>query len=70
MVYTRENFKRTWDSDEKAGGITFNDIADCAVAWGISRNPRCCNIRMITGRVLKEAGCKEWASWLEKEEED
>lgn len=31
---TREQFKTCWESSEDGGGITYDDIADCAIAWG------------------------------------
>lgn len=37
---TKAEFKRRWESDPDGGGITFDDIADCAVARGGSRCQR------------------------------
>ena len=34
---TPEEFKARWDSDEDGGGITYADIAACAIAWGYRR---------------------------------
>ena len=55
MVYTKEEFKRLWEANDDGSGITFNDIADCAVAWGISRQPKIHPIREIRYQVLKAA---------------
>lgn len=55
MVYTKEDFKRLWEANEYGSGITYDDIADCAVAWGISSHPRTRPIREITHQVLKAA---------------
>lgn len=56
MVYTKEKFKELWEANEWGSSITYDDIADCAVAWGISEGPR---ILPIDGdlayRVLKAA---------------
>ena len=56
---TKEEFKARWESDASGGGITFNDIANCAVAWGISKHPRVQPIMDVTYRVLKAADCSD-----------
>lgn len=53
---TKEEFKTRWESDDTGGGINYDDIADCAVAWGISRTPKTCRIDVIRYQVLKAAG--------------
>lgn len=55
MVYTKEDFKRLWEANEWGSSIKYDDIADCAVAWGISYNPRLGPINEITYKVLKAA---------------
>lgn len=55
MVYSKEDFKRLWEANKYGSGITYDDIADCAVAWGISYNPRLGPINEITYKVLKAA---------------
>ncbi len=55
MVYTKEEFKRLWETDEYVPAPTYDDIADCAIAWGISSHPRTRPIDEITYRVLKAA---------------
>ena len=47
MIYTKEKFKELWEANENGSGITFNDIADCAVAWGISSRPKTRPINLI-----------------------
>ncbi len=59
MVYTKEKFKELWESDESGGGITYNDCADCAKAWGLYSMPRCANMRYVVYDVCKEAGVSE-----------
>lgn len=59
MVYSKIDFKRLWESDDNGGGITFDDIADCAVAWGISNTPRICNIYEIRYKVLVAASTND-----------
>ena len=55
MVYTKEDFKRLWEANEHGSGITYDDIAECAQAWGISSHPRTRPIDEITYKVLKAA---------------
>ena len=55
MVYTKEEFKRLWETDEYVPAPTYDDIADCAIAWGISSHPRTRPIDEITYKVLKAA---------------
>lgn len=55
LEMTKDEFKKRWESDDAGGGITFNDIADCAVEWNISRTPRTMQIDSIRYRVLKAA---------------
>jgi len=55
MIYTKEKFKELWEANSCGSGITSDDIADCAVAWGISYNPRLGPIKEITYKVLKAA---------------
>lgn len=56
MTMTKQEFKDRWDGDDNGGGISFDDIADCAKAWGLFRNPKTCRIDMVRYQVLKEAG--------------
>jgi hypothetical protein len=53
---TKDEFKKRWESDEDGGGITFNDAADCAVAWGLMTSPRTKPIHKVLYTVLKAAG--------------
>lgn len=52
---TKEEFKKRWESNDDGGGITFDDIADCAIAWGIAATPRIRPIQHIRYAVLKAA---------------
>ena len=52
---TKDEFKKRWESNDNGGGITYEDIANCAVEWGVSRSPRTQEINMIRYRVLKAA---------------
>ena len=69
MVYTKEEFKKEWS--KKDCKITFDDIADCAKAWGISSNPKIRPIHQIRYLVVKAAGCPDAEEWNpDNEEED
>lgn len=59
MVYTKEKFKELWESDKYGGGITYDDCADCAKAWGLYSNPRICNIDEVVDAVVKAANCEK-----------
>lgn len=56
---TKEEFKKRWDSDDRGGGITFDDIADCAVEWGLYPIPRIHPIDVVANAVTRAAGCKD-----------
>lgn len=68
---TKDEFKARWESNADGGGITFNDIAECAIAWGICRTPRIRPIDSVRYWVLKAAGtddCEEYNPALELED--
>lgn len=52
---TKATFKARWESSDDGGGITFDDIAECAKAWGIAPRPRVMPIHAVRYRVLKAA---------------
>lgn len=56
LAMTKEEFKALWESDKNGGGITCDDIAKCALAWGISSRPRTIKINRVRYMVLKAAG--------------
>lgn len=58
-VMTKEEFAKRWDSDEEGGGITYDDIAECAISWGVSARPRTQNMKKIVERVVKASGAKD-----------
>lgn len=58
MSMTRQEFAERWDSGDDGGGITVNEIAECAVAWGITDSPKIRPIREVTAAVVKESGAK------------
>lgn len=56
---TKEEFKRRWESDERGGGITFEDIAKRAESWGLFLTPRIRQIDRVRYAVLKAAGTED-----------
>ena len=56
---TKDQFKERWESDGDGGGITFDDLADCAKEWGISSIPRIMRMDSIRYRVLRAAGTND-----------
>lgn len=58
MVYTKEKFKELWESDERGGGITYEDCADCAVAWNLCKTPRIMEMSIVVEMVVKAANCE------------
>ena len=58
MSMTRAEFAERWDKDEHGDGITINEIAECAVAWGLYDSPRIHPIREVSLAVVKESGAK------------
>lgn len=57
MIYTKERFKKLWDSDEYR--ITNDDCADCAIAWGIMSYPRTKPVNEVVYAVCKAAKVKD-----------
>ena len=56
MAMTREEFKARWDRDSNGDGITMNEIADCAQAWGLFATPRVHPMDQVLVAVVKESG--------------
>jgi hypothetical protein len=57
MIYTKKEFKKLWESNDNGGGITFNDIADCAKDWKLYSTPRAHHLNLVSNTVLLAAGC-------------
>jgi len=66
---TKQEFKARWEGDDKGGGINFEDIANCAVAWGISRTPKTRRIDVIRYQVLVAAGTVDAEEFKPEEEQ-
>ena len=65
MALTKEEFKKEWESNDC--NITFDDVAECAKAWGISSNPRVRPINIIANQVLVAAGCEKYFKEVDEE---
>ena len=59
MTMSKVEFKWRWELDDDGDGIDFDDIADCAKAWGLFRTPRTARIDVVRYRVLKEADVED-----------
>lgn len=53
---TKQEFKKRWESNDNGGGITHDDIAECAIAWGIYHRPKINPLGLVRYNVLKAAG--------------
>lgn len=70
---TKLEFKTRWESNDSGGGITYDDIAECARQWGIASAPRISPMEEIRYKVLKAADVIDanlyWPFELEPEHE-
>jgi len=53
---TEQEFIDRWNSDDEGGGITFDDVADCAQKWGLIQRPRTRPMEIVLARVLDHLG--------------
>ena len=67
---TKTEFKKLWESNEDGGGITFDDIADCATAWGLHQRPKTCQIDRVRYNVLRAAGVSDAEEYNPEEASD
>lgn len=65
----RTEFKKRWQSDDIGGGITFDDIADCYVKWGLGASPRIKPIDKVRYEVLVAANTIDANDFKPDEEE-
>ncbi len=56
---TPRQFKERWESNATGGGITFKDIAECAVNWGVTSCPSILPVAAVRYLVLKAAGVND-----------
>jgi hypothetical protein len=55
---TKEEFKARWEKDEHGDGITNDEVAECAIAWGVNPHPRTSPIGKVIRAVVKASGAK------------
>jgi hypothetical protein len=53
---TKEEFKLRWESDETGGGITLDEVAKCAIEWGLLDRPKTRPFQRVLEVVLEAAG--------------
>lgn len=56
---SKEEFKKRWESNENGGGITFDEVADCAIKWGLTNRPKTMSMDDVLEMVLQAAGIEE-----------
>jgi hypothetical protein len=52
---TKAEFRQRWESGPDGGGITNDDCADCAKAWGLFDTPRIHELSKVVDAVVKAA---------------
>jgi hypothetical protein len=52
---TKKEFKQRWESNDEGGGINFDDIANCAKAWGIHSTPKTKPMDLVRYQILVAA---------------
>jgi len=55
---TKEEFKKLWIDPSSA--ITFDEIAELAVEWGICKNPKTKHVDDVLNAVLEAAGISDY----------
>ena len=66
---TKDEFKTRWESNDLGGGITFDDIADCAERWRLFSSPRTARIDWVLYRVLVAAGTNDAEEFKPEEQQ-
>lgn len=55
----KAEFKQRWESDPVGGGITYDDVAECAKDWGLFSTPKAHDVQEVLYAVLKEAKAED-----------
>jgi len=63
---TREEFKKRWESDEKGGGITNEDVANCYKDWELGGSPYIKKINYVIWRVCDSANTNDKEQWRKR----
>jgi len=56
---TKEEFRKRWGRPTDPSDITFNDIAECAVEWGVELKPKTKSLDLVLYKVLVAAEVPE-----------
>ena len=56
MVMTKAEFAERWEKDDNGDGITVDEVAECAVAWGLYHSPKIEPMDQVIAAVVKAAG--------------
>ncbi|MBP3550972.1 MAG: hypothetical protein J6J57_04920 [Alistipes sp.] len=56
---TKEELKKRWENYDYSDPITFDDIAKCAIEWGICDKPRTRPLTKVRYEVLVAAGVSD-----------
>lgn len=56
MVMTKAEFAQRWDKDDTGDGITMDEVAECAQAWGLYAIPRIHPIDVVREAVVQASG--------------
>lgn len=67
MAMTQREFKKRWESDTNGGGITLEDIADCAKAWRLYPTPKVNPLDEVIDAVLKKAQITKYPDQISDE---
>lgn len=60
---TKEEFKIRWESSDDGGGITFDDIANCAVNWELIALPKLKPMAKVLYAVLNAANTNDFEEY-------
>ena len=53
---TKEEFKEIWDDEDSE--VTWDEIAECALQWGLFSSPRAVRMDRVANEVTKAANCE------------
>ena len=65
---TKIQFKTRWELNERGDGITFYDIANCAIEWGLFSKPKIERMEIVIYKVLIAAECIDAERFVPYEE--
>lgn len=60
---TKEEFKTRWESSDNGGGITYEQVAQCAVEWNLIALPKITSMDKVLYTVLKAANTNDFEEY-------